>query len=127
MKYDDIIELDEPPLVRRRMLQSQRAAQFAPFAALTGYESLIHEKGRMVEAYRELDEQQQNELDHKLKMALKEGKEVLLTYFVADLLKDGGHYLQEKVVVAGIDELHQLLILRDGRKIPLTDIYDLTE
>jgi hypothetical protein len=127
MKYDDIIELDEPPLVRRRMLQSQRAAQFAPFAALTGYESLIHEKGRMVEAYRELDEQQQNELDHKLKMALKEGKEVLLTYFVADLLKDGGRYLQERVVVAGIDELHQLLILRDGRKIPLTDIYDLTE
>lgn len=125
--YKDIMENDQPPLIRKRMLVSQRAAQFAPFAALSGYEDIIHETARLVEPYRELDEQQQNELNHKLQIALSAGKEVFLTYFIPDLLKEGGHYLQEKVMILDIDELHQQLILRDGRKIPLIDIYDLIE
>ena len=52
-KYDDIMNMDQPPLIRRRMLNQQRAAQFAPFAALTGYEEIIKETSRLVEPYRE--------------------------------------------------------------------------
>ena len=124
-KYDDIIHMEQPPLIRRRMLNQQRAAQFAPFAALTGYESLIHETSRLVEPYRELDEQQQNELNHKLQLALNYSEPVLLTYFVPDLYKDGGHYIEEYVELLKVDELHQQLILKDGRMIPLVDVYDM--
>ena len=124
-KYDDIIHMEQPPLIRRRMLNQQRAAQFAPFAALTGYESLIHETSRLVEPYRELDEQQQNELNHKLQLALNYSAPVLLTYFVPDLYKEGGHYIKEYVELLKVDELHQQLILKDGRMIPLVDVYDM--
>ena len=124
-KYDDIIHMEQPPLIRRRMLNQQRAAQFAPFAALTGYESLIHETSRLVEPYRELDEQQQNELNHKLQLSLNDSQTVLLTYYVPDLYKDGGHYIEEYVELLKVDELHQQLILKDGRKIPLVDVYDM--
>ena len=124
-KYDDIIHMEQPPLIRRRMLNQQRAAQFAPFAALTGYESLIHETSRLVEPYRELDEQQQNELNHKLQLSLNDSQTVLLTYYVPDLYKDGGHYIEEYVELLKVDELHQQLILKDGRKIPLVDVYDI--
>ena len=124
-KYDDIIHMEQPPLIRRRMLNQQRAAQFAPFAALTGYESLIHETSRLVESYRELDEQQQNELNHKLQLSLNDSQTVLLTYYVPDLYKDGGHYIEEYVELLKVDELHQQLILNDGRMIPLVDVYDM--
>ena len=126
-KYDDIIHMEQPPLIRRRMLNQQRAAQFAPFAALTGYESLIHETSRLVEPYRELDEQQQNELNHKLERYLKEEVKtlILLTYFVPDMYKDGGHYIEESVVIIKMDELHQQLVLEDGRNIPLVYVYDI--
>ena len=100
-------------------------AQFAPFAALTGYESLIHETSRLVEPYRELDEQQQNELNHKLQLSLNDSQTVLLTYYVPDLYKDGGHYIEEYVELLKVDELHQQLILKDGRMIPLVDVYDM--
>ena len=108
------------------MLQSQRAAQFAPFAALSGYDDLIDEASRIVEPYRELDEQQQIQLQQKLETCLYQNqKEVLLTYFVEDLLKDGGRYVQEVVMIDKVDELHHLLVLVDGRKIRLVDIYDI--
>ena len=124
-KYDDIIHMEQPPLIRRRMLNQQRAAQFAPFAALTGYESLIHETSRLVEPYRELDVQQQSELNHKLQLSLNDSQTVLLTYYVPDLYKDGGHYIEEYVELLKVDELHQQLILKDGRMIPLVDVYDM--
>ena len=126
-KYDDIMNMDQPPLIRRRMLNQQRAAQFAPFAALTGYEEIIKETSRLVEPYRELDEQQQNELNHKLERYLKEAVKtpILLTYFVPDMYKDGGHYIEESVVIIKMDELHQQLVLEDGRNIPLVYVYDI--
>ena len=126
-KYDDIMNMDQPPLIRRRMLNQQRAAQFAPFAALTGYEEIIKETSRLVEPYRELDEQQQNELNHKLERYLKEEVKtlILLTYFVPDMYKDGGHYIEESVVIIKMDELHRQLVLEDGRNIPLVYVYDI--
>ena len=109
------------------MLNQQRAAQFAPFAALTGYEEIIKETSRFVESYRELDEQQQNELNHKLERYLKEEIKtpILLTYFVPDMYKDGGHYIEESVVIIKMDELYQQLVLEDGRNIPLVYVYDI--
>ena len=126
-KYDDIMNMDQPPLIRRRMLNQQRAAQFAPFAALTGYEEIIKETSRLVEPYRELDEQQQNEINHKLQAYLNEPvkEPILLTYFVPDMYKDGGHYIEESVVIIKMDELHQQLVLEDGRNIPLVYVYDI--
>lgn len=123
---DKMLYMEEPKLIRKRMLQSQRAAQFAPFAALSGYDDLIDEASRIVEPYRELDEQQQIQLQQKLETCLYQNqKEVLLTYFVEDLLKDGGRYVQEVVMIDKVDELHHLLVLVDGRKIRLVDIYDI--
>ena len=126
-KYDDIMNMDQPPLIRRRMLNQQRAAQFAPFAALTGYEEIIKETSRLVEPYRELDEQQQNELNHKLQAYLNEPvkEPILLIYFVPDMYKEGGHYIEESVVIIKMDELHQQILLEDGRKIPFVDVYDI--
>lgn len=123
---DKMLYMEEPKLIRKRMLQSQRAAQFAPFAALSGYDDLIDEASRIVEPYRELDEQQQIQLQQKLETCLFQNqKEVLLTYFVEDFLKDGGRYVQEVVMIDKVDELHHLLVLVDGRKIRLVDIYDI--
>ena len=93
-----------------------RAAQFAPFAALTGYDDMVEEQARIVDNKIELDASELEALDHKLGILsdeIDEGRapEVTITYFVPDLLKDGGSYQTITEVIKKVDNIAQKLVL----------------
>ena len=128
-KYDDIINLPNPTSVRHpRMARSDRAAQFAPFAALTGYDDAITETGRLTDEMIELSEEMKEVLDQKqmfLADIIDQEPEIAVTFFVPDKRKKGGMY---KTVVGNlmqIDEYERQIQLTDGTKISISDIYDI--
>ena len=127
--YDDIIDLPHPTSDKHpRMPMKNRAAQFAPFAALTGYDALIRETARLTGRRTELDEQQLEELDRQLTVLAarvqteQEPPEIQLTYFQPDRLKVGGEYVTETVRIRRVDPVFRLLELSDRRLIELGDI-----
>ncbi len=128
-QYDDIINL--PHYVsptRPRMSMIDRAAQFSPFAALTGYDAAIKETGRLTDQRIELSEDSRAALDRKQQLLmdnLADRPEVSLTYFVPDERKSGGAYVTVTGQVKKVDDYQRLLLLTDGTKIPLDDILDL--
>lgn len=117
--YDDIIHLDRPVSKRHRpMERSKRAAQFAPFAALTGYEDCISEASRFVDKPLDLDEQALEELNQRLSNALSDPScRVRFTIFRPDPLKEGG--VTEKVVgqIKKFNEYTGVITLQSGIKI----------
>ena len=117
-KYDDIINLPHHVSMKHpQMAALDRAAQFMPFAALTGHEAAIKETGRLTEDWVELDENKKEMLDEKLqmiKMHLNEHPAVLFTYFEADEKKSGGAYVTTTGNVKKIDEYEQQILLEDG-------------
>ena len=127
--YEDIIGL--PHFVsknRKHMSNRDRAAQFAPFAALTGYDESINEAARMVDARIELSEEEKQDLDRKfmiLEESVKDRPEVVITYFVPDRKKKGGMYLSEKITVRRIDCVERVIITADRKRYGLDDIDDL--
>ena len=125
-KYGDIIHLPHPVSSRHpRMPAANRAAQFAPFAALTGYDAAIRETARLTDRKIELDEYEREALDHQLQWALQHPGgplPVLLTYFQPDSRKDGGAYVQTAGILKKIDTCQQAILLTDGRRIPLADV-----
>lgn len=127
--YDDIIALPHPHSCRHpNMPVSDRAAQFAPFAALTGYGAAIRETARLTDPKTELDEDAKAILDQKqqiLIQAADEHPEVTVTYFVPDTKKSGGVYVSVSGQFKKLDPNKRLLILNGGTSIPLDDIYDL--
>ncbi|MBR6362462.1 MAG: hypothetical protein VZQ27_05830 [Candidatus Cryptobacteroides sp.] len=128
-KYDDIIGLEyKGPKRHPRMSIHERAAQFAPFAALTGYDDVIAETGRLTGSKIELDEEQRASLNAVLQTVrgrLLERPEVLLTYFRPDSRKAGGTYLRIKGHVRNIDEASRLVVLADGPSIPIDDLFSI--
>ena len=128
-QYDDIINL--PHYVsptRPRMSMIDRAAQFSPFAALTGYDAAIKETGRLTDQRIELSEDSRAALDRKQQLLmdnLADRPEVSLTYFVPDERKSGRAYVTVTGQVKKVDDYQRLLLLTDGTKIPLDDILDL--
>ena len=128
-KYADIINLPHHVSKDRpQMSISDRAAQFSPFAALTGYDAAIEETGRLTDSFIELDENKKVELNEKLQFAfehLKEEITLTITYFRPDIRKSGGSYIKIVGVIKKIDELEQCIILTDGTKIPMKYIYEL--
>ena len=127
--YDDIIDLPHPTSDKHpRMPMKNRAAQFAPFAALTGYDALIRETARLTGRRTELDEQQLEELDRQLTVLAarvqteQEPPEIQLTYFQPDRLKVGGEYVTETVRIRRVDPVFRLLELSDRRLIEIGDI-----
>ena len=125
--YDDIIDLPRPVSPRRnRMPPLGRAAQFAPFAALTGFEDEIHETARLTDRCPELTEEDFLRLNgqlYELMGCLHEQPEVALTIFEPDEKKPGGAYRSVTGVVRRIDETGQAVILADGRAIPFGKIH----
>ena len=125
-KYDDIIDLPHhvsethPPMSR-----ADRAAQFSPFAALTGYDAAVRETARVTERRIELDEGVKAELNARLNCILEhlsEHPQVSLTYFVPDENKSGGAYRTVTGTVRKLDSVAKTLTLADGTVVPMEEM-----
>ena len=127
--YEDIVDL--PHHVSRKHPQptmADRAARFAPFAAITGYEEMVLEEARVTDERIEMDESSKAALNEKLNMILEfidEQPEVSITYFEPDKRKAGGAYVTVTGTVKRIDEYEHLVIMTDGKKINIDEIYNL--
>ncbi len=126
--YNDIINNPHhTSKTRKRMSQTNRAAQFAPFAALTGYDASIHEAARLTENQIELDDKTKEILNMKLnflKNHIKDRPYVTITYFVPDPQKDGGAYVDYSGNIRVIDEIKQTIIFTDRTTIAINVICD---
>lgn len=128
-QYEDIIHLPHHVSSKRpQMPMSDRAAQFSPFAALTGYDDAIQETGRLTVQRIELDEDELARLDEEfrvLKEHLNEQPLVRFTYFKPDERKSGGAYLTVSGVIRKIRDYEREILLQDGTVIPVDDIVEL--
>ena len=124
--YDDIINLPHHESKKyKRMPTINRAAQFTPFAALTGYEDAIEETGRLTTERKEIDEYLKAEINDKLSFlahSLETAPKVNITYYVPDLRKDGGEYISKSGFVSKVDEKRKEIILNDNTVIKISDI-----
>lgn len=125
-KYREIIDLPHHvSKTRPQMPMSDRAAQFAPFAALTGYDAAIKETRRLTDERIELDVEALSALDMKYQLlmeALDEAPEVTITYFRPDERKAGGKYVSAVGAVKKIDDFERRITMQDGAKIPMDDV-----
>lgn len=126
--YDDIINLSRPISKYPRMSLYQRSAQFAPFAALTGYDGQVKETARLTDRRIELDEEMKLILNSKIqviKKMLSDNPKVKFTYFIPDTRKDGGRY--ETIIdnINKIDNYNQQIIMRNGTIINIKEIIDI--
>lgn len=128
-KYDDILYLPHPVSARHpQMPLADRAAQFSPFAALTGHEAAIRETARLTKERVELDESRKEILDERLQMIrenLSEKPEVTFTYFQPDERKSGGAYLTVTGRVKKMDGYERRILLEDGTVVPLEELIDI--
>lgn len=125
-KYNEIMGLPHHvSKTRPQMPMSDRAAQFAPFAALTGYDAAIKETGRLTDERIELDVEALSALDMKYQLLMKahdEAPEVTITYFQPDERKAGGKYVSAVGAVKKIDDFERRITMQDGAKIPMDDV-----
>ena len=125
-KYDKIINLPHHvSSTRPHMSMIDRAAQFSPFAALTGYDAAVKETARLTEQKIELDEYEKAALDQRILLLqehLKELPEVTITHFVPDEHKDGGKYVSITEAVKKIDTYEKQIVLVDKSKISIENI-----
>ena len=128
-RYDDIIDLPHHiSPTRPHMSMSDRAAQFSPFAALTGYDGVIRESGRLTKERAELSEEELEILGRKqqyLMSIIEERPEITVTYFVPDSLKEGGEYMTCSGRLKRIDEYERKLIFTDGTKVNIDDVVEI--
>ena len=125
-EYDDIIDLPRPKSKHEPMPMSDRAAQFSPFAALTGYGDAIDETARLTDARIELSEEERAELDYKQQyLATLDAPTVTVTYFVPDERKSGGAYVTHTGVLKRVDEVERIVVFKDGLRVPLDEVMDI--
>ena len=129
MDYFDIISRQHPTSKKHtRMSNKNRAAQFAPFAALTGYEESIEETARLTDSRIELGEDEIKEINAKLNFIqehIKERPKVTITYFHPDEKKDGGKYTVATGKVRRIDEFNRIIIFEDMMEIAIDEITEI--
>lgn len=129
--YDDIIDLPHHVSVSHSQMPcSERAAQFSPFAALTGYEGAIEETARLTDDQKDLSENVRDSLDQVLAGIMSRpdpNTEVKITYFVPDAKKDGGKYVTELVRIRRIDTDTREIVTMDRRRIGIDMILNLGE
>lgn len=128
-RYDDIIHLPHHVSEKRaRMPLADRAAQFSPFAALTGYDGVIAEAGRLTQRFVDLDETAIGELDLELRRIAEHIQTqplVTVTWFVPDNTKDGGSYRTVTAQVKKLDTTERLLLFTDRTEVPFYQITEL--
>lgn len=127
--YDDIIHLSRPVSPNRpRMSAIDRAAQFSPFAALTGYEEAIEETGRLTDIRIDHSEDRNAKLDHTIHRildVLDTHPNVRITRFMADPTKDGGAYISQIHQIRKVDLHRRELWTKTGERIPMDDIWEM--
>ena len=128
-QYDDIIHLPHPDSPKHpRMSLYDRAAQFSPFAALTGHSAAIAETGRLTDRRVELDEYEMARVDaelQRLQELLPGGPTASITYFVPDERKNGGSYQTVTGEVKRIDAVTGVIQMTDRREIPIEDVFSI--
>ena len=128
-RYDDIINLPHHVSTNRpRMSMHDRAAQFAPFAALVGYDDAVAETARLTESRPELDEQEQRELNARLCALadhIQEHPEVRIRYFVPDKRKSGGAIVEVSGVIKKLVAADGTIVMADGTVIPICDLLNI--
>lgn len=125
-KYNDIIDLPHHRSeTRGHMSASDRAAQFSPFAALTGFDAAVVETARLTAERIELTEQRMEILNARLQMLLDDPEaKAEFTYFLPDKQKSGGEYVRTVGSVRSFDFIEGRILLSDGKVIPVNDLYD---
>ena len=125
-RYDDIINLPHHVSTNHpRMSMHDRAAQFAPFAALVGYDDAVAETARPTDSRPELDEQEQRELNARLcELAdhIQDQPEVRIRYFVPDERKSGGAVVEVSGVIKKLAASNKTIVLTDGTVIPISEL-----
>lgn len=127
--YKDIMYLERPKSPRPKMSLHDRAAQFAPFAALTGYDDEVNETARLVDQRILLDEESYKILDTKLELIkehIKEQIEVTVMYFVKDTKKIGGSYQFKSGIIKKIDIDNRVLCFENKETINIDDIFSIS-
>ena len=128
-KYDDIMHLSRPVSANRpRMSAIDRAAQFSPFAALTGYEEAIEETGRLTDSREERSDTRSMELDrkfHEMLEVLDAYPWVRITRFLSDPSKDGGAYVTSVHQIRKVDLHRREIWTNTGDRIPMDDVWEL--
>lgn len=127
-KYADIINLPHyEPKKHKRMSIEARSAQFAPFSALTGYDEVVKETGRLTQKEISLSEEQKINISNNLQQALENKKEIIITYFIKDNKKSGGKYQEKTGVIKKYDQIKQTIIFEDKTQIQINDVIDIQE
>ena len=130
-KYEDMLDLPHHTSPRHpRMSLRDRAAQFAPFSALTGYEDVIDETARLTDGRIELSEDARAVLDVKQKMLqrrIAERPRITVVHFVADQRKNGGAYRSFAGNLLRLDEIEREMIFADGMRIKVSDVIEIIE
>ena len=127
--YDDIINL--PPhksKTRPKMSNHDRAAQFSPFAALTGHSAAINETARITSSKKELTEEEMYNISEKLRYitdSCDNQREIRMIYFIPDSKKDGGVYVESICEIAKIDEINRIITTSLSEIIPIDNIYSI--
>lgn len=128
--YSDMVSLPRPVSDRRLPMPIRnRAAQFAPFAALTGYDDAVQEAGRRTEGRIELSEDEAEELNRRLcwvRDHVKDAPKVTVTWFVPDAVKDGGAYRTVTDHVAAWKEHRRVFLLQSGVTVSVQEIAEIT-
>lgn len=128
-KYDDILNLPRHvSSIRPHMSMHDRAAQFSPFAALTGYDDTVKETARLTDEKLELTADRINDLNQKiafLKEHAEERPEITVEYFIPDGKKTGGKYVTLSGEFKRIDEYNHNMVFVSGEEIPLNDIFEI--
>lgn len=125
-EYDDIINLPHHvSATHPHMTAINRAAQFSPFAALTGYDAAIKETARLTDERVELDQYTKDTLNYRLQILadwIKEHPEIAITYFQPDANKNGGAYVTTTGIAKKIAIYEQVVVMTDGTTIPFEEI-----
>lgn len=127
--YEDIINLPHHTSSKRqRMSREARAAQFSPFAALTGHDEAIKETARLTDKRSELDEMTKTMLNEKFNFIIEHinsQPEITVTYFIPDTLKEGGMYVDFTGRVKKYDYLSRVVCFTDKTEIKVDDIIEI--
>ena len=117
--------MDRPKSKYPKMSMSDRAAQFAPFAALTGHKEAVIEQGRITQEKRILSNEEKLEINEKIVEMVNLKSGCRITYFEKDKTKSGGKYIQDVLSFRRLDELNKVLYFKENIQIQIDDIVDI--